>query len=86
MKKMYITQDMVMKYGITPGCPGCRNIGKSGVVIRHNDVCRDRMKAGMAKTDDGAEKLQREAQREQRHMDDAVMRQVDMNPDSHGNT
>ena len=48
-RSMYVTRRLIIQYGETPGCPGCRSIGeKKGP--SHSTECRQRLQNEMSTT------------------------------------
>ena len=41
MRRAKITKEDVMKFGLTPGCPGCEAANRSGVRRDHSEECRN---------------------------------------------
>ena len=62
LMRVYVTRGLGMKYGPTPGCPGCATVG-SHHQASHSDTCTDRMRAELEKSEGGREYLAREQAR-----------------------
>ena len=61
-RSMYVTRWLIIQYGETPGCPGCKSIGeKSGP--SHSTECRQRLQNEMSTTREGKIKLDEEQKR-----------------------
>ena len=61
-RSMYVTRRLIIQYGETPGCPGCRSIGeKNGP--SHSTECRQRLQNEMSTTREGKIKLDEEQKR-----------------------
>ena len=63
IRQMCITQWHLKKFGRTDGCPGCRGGGE------HNEECRGGIIDAMKDDAMGRERLEREKQRYDRHLD-----------------
>ena len=55
MRRVEIGKEQVRKYGLTVGCKGCTQADEGRAIEGHNEECRTRMEAEMAK--DGNRKL-----------------------------
>lgn len=66
-RKMYVTGSMLKCYGVKEGCPGCRALD-TGRAVTHSDVCRDRLRAELGRSEDGRQRLGRD----QLRMDDIL--------------
>ena len=62
LTRMYVTRGLGKKYAPTPGCPGCANRG-SHHQARHWDMCRDRMRTELEKSEEGRDYLAKEEAR-----------------------
>jgi hypothetical protein len=62
IKRMMIRRSDVIKYGETPGCPGCRAV-LEGRRQKHTEACRKEMEQKMDAYPEGAEKVQRNSRR-----------------------
>jgi hypothetical protein len=62
IKRMMIRKTDVMKYGETPGCPGCRAV-LEGRRQNHTEECRKEMERKMEADPEGAEKVERNKRR-----------------------
>ncbi len=71
---------MVKELGPTEGCPAC-TVGKSSPGIPHNDECRIRMGSELGKSQAGRDRLEREQNREDKHFEKAMKREVEKDPE-----
>ena len=62
IKRMMIRKADVIKYGETPGCPGCRAV-LEGRRQNHSEECRKEMERKMDADPEGAEKVERNRRR-----------------------
>ena len=74
---MYVSKALVLRYGKTEGCPGCRHSGPRSVA--HSEACRERIKKKMAEDEQGREGLEKEERRQEKRFLEEVDRQVQRN-------
>ena len=68
-KRVKIRRDVeLVKYGFTPNCVGCDAAIRGADAQNHTEACRIRIEACMSADPEGAEALERAAQR--RHLND----------------
>jgi len=60
-RRHWITREDVREFGMTPGCPGCRNANAGGRAVKHTETCRERMRRELEQREDP--RLHREAER-----------------------
>ena len=56
-RRLYINKADIMKRGLTEGCLGCPSFAEGKRVQRDSEGCRARLKAEIAKSDDGRVRL-----------------------------
>ena len=78
---MYITRAHIRDYGAAEACPGCKGI-KTGKSMPHSNECRMRIRSRMEQSEDSRERLKKEEQRQDRHLEKAVMRRVEKDQNS----
>ena len=61
-RNMYVTRRLIIQYGETPRCPGCKSIGKKNGPS-HSTECRQRLQNEMSTTREGKIKLDEEQKR-----------------------
>ena len=74
-RKMHIRQDDLDAFGYTAGCEKCQSIsgrGKGETSTPHSDICRARIMAEMAKTEEGIARLARMNERVDRYVAERV--------------
>ena len=69
MRRMLITEDLLVKYGYTESCAGCRH-KRAGLGERrsHTEACRERIGAAMDADEDGRRRKKQNEEREARRM------------------
>lgn len=81
MKRMTIRVPMLEKYGYTDGCPGCRDVKAGKKYYVHNDECRRTLREKMARDLEGQQRLLKEDQRQQKHLEKAIERVIEEQPE-----
>ena len=66
--------------GATEGCLGCKGI-EAVRSMAHNNECRMRIRSRMEQSENGRDGLKKEEQRQDRHLEKAVMRSVSDDPE-----
>ena len=64
--RMYIKRADIERYGMTPGCRGCRDISTGKERVAHSDECRKRIREEMEKVPSGRARLERVEQKRAR--------------------
>ena len=63
-KRVYIRREVeLVRYGFTPGCPGCDAARDGGEPKNHTQVCRNRIEQEMAKDSALAQRLDQARER-----------------------
>ena len=62
--RMRLKRDDFVEKGFTEGCPGCKSILSGGQQRGHTEACRKRMEGLLQQTNEGQERLKRQADRE----------------------
>ena len=58
-RRMKLTKQDFAQHGMTARCPGCAAIRRGGPAANHTERCRERVEAEIAKTPEGATRLER---------------------------
>ena len=76
VRKMRVRKIDIEKYGPTQGCPGCRKLNTPGAGghVTHNEECRRRIKEELSNDEQGRERLEHDAKRQERKQDAIIER------------
>ena len=76
VRRIYIKQSDLDRYGYTTGCPKCEDIirGATKSTVNHSDRCRKRIEAKLPETEEGRARLGAATERSERFLEEAVRR------------
>ena len=80
VRRLCTTRSHIREDGATEGCPRCKGI-EAGRSRPRNNECRTRIRAREEQSEEGREGLKKEEQRQERHLEKAVMRSVSDDPE-----
>ena len=71
VRRIYIKQSDLDRYGYTTGCPKCEDIirGATKSTVNHSDTCRKRIEAKLAETEEGRTRLGAATERSERFLE-----------------
>ena len=79
VRRMHTTRSHIREYGATEGCPGCKGT-EAGRSMPHDNEWR-MTRARMEQNEDGREGLKKGEPRQDRHLEKAVTRSVEEDPE-----
>ena len=68
VKRFYIRKPDILKYGLTPGCPGCTAIRNNQRAVSHNEKCRETITEKMEKSAEDEIRLAANRERTNEHI------------------
>ena len=80
LRRVYIKQADLNRFGYTQGCKRCQHIlmyGPSSGTMPHSDACRARIVAELSNTEDGRARLERLTERTDRYIAEHMKQQIE---------